>query len=153
MTAIASFSVDAAGNVARAFHAAPAPVARFSTYAAAVPGIGADEADDVPLEPRVEAQRAHPGPCGAGEPEDVVDRPAGAPPALVERLDPEPDVARRQPHVDPERPAAVPYRAHDAAVQADDDPGRPRCGAPFHQPVGDLVRRGPLDDRGTRWRW
>jgi len=31
VTAIASFRVDAAGNVARAFHAAPAPVARFST--------------------------------------------------------------------------------------------------------------------------
>jgi hypothetical protein len=38
VTAIASFSVDAAGKVARAFHAAPAPVVRFSTYAAAVPG-------------------------------------------------------------------------------------------------------------------
>jgi len=31
VTAIASLSVDAAGNLARAFHAAPAPVARFST--------------------------------------------------------------------------------------------------------------------------
>ena len=31
VTPIASLSVDAAGNVARAFHAAPAPVARFST--------------------------------------------------------------------------------------------------------------------------
>ena len=145
--AMASFSVDAAGNRAFAFQAAPTPLVRLCDVDTRGAAVAIRERTELPGEAWIVLCACEPRPRRGGEGVDVPDGARRAAAGRRHRRHADRDVARRQTDPEPEAPSAeLPHR-DDAAVRGDDhDVGVPG-GAAAHEPVRHLVRRRLLERR------
>ena len=146
-TAIASFTVDAAGKRAVAFHAAPPPVSRFSTYTAEVPEKSSTSDDTARESAMSSCEVVATSSAGGRKAEHLRDVRRGVVSERVLRLDLDRHVARREvdPQVelgapDPLARLLLPVHPHDDAVRPGADLARDAA-------ERDLAGRGP-DDRG-----
>ena len=145
-TAIASFSVEAAGKRARAFQAAPAPVRRSWTKRPQIPG------KRRPSERTILASAASSWPRRAGIGPSTARLHAGGrtpaderrhvPPAPVDRADPDRDVALRKRHDEREPRARHGLRRDEPAVDADAHLARPLRDAALDPAERDLRGEG-----------